>query len=228
MWVFQWSKSSIWLAALKYSHHKHDDVIKWKLLPRYWPFVRGIHRSPVNSPYKGQWRGALMFSLICAWLNGWANNREAGDLGRHRGHYDVTAKLLCSCVAWRVLLWYVKYLCELCGEWCMNAGRACRWRINYLTFYNNLVLCIYYITHVFNPTATSTLKINNDAKFVVTGGTGSCRDNHRGHQWRQSWHYAKPRFSANVFITPRFVEPVKWIIIGSGNGMVPVWHSAIH
>ena len=34
--------------------------------PRYWPFVRGIHRWPVNSPHKGQWRGALMFPLICA------------------------------------------------------------------------------------------------------------------------------------------------------------------
>ena len=44
----------------------HDDVIKWKHFPRNWPFVRGIHRSPVNSPHKGQWRGALMFSLICA------------------------------------------------------------------------------------------------------------------------------------------------------------------
>ena len=32
----------------------HDDVIKWKHFPRYWPFVRGIHRSPVNSPHKGQ------------------------------------------------------------------------------------------------------------------------------------------------------------------------------
>ena len=39
----------------------HDDVIKWKNFPRYCPFVRGIHRSPVNSPHKGQWRGALMF-----------------------------------------------------------------------------------------------------------------------------------------------------------------------
>ena len=46
----------------------------------HWPFVRGIHRSPVNSPHKGQWRGALMFSLICAWINAWVNNREAGDL----------------------------------------------------------------------------------------------------------------------------------------------------
>ena len=42
----------------------HDDVIQWKHFPRYWPFVRGIDRSPVNSPYKGQWCGALMFSLI--------------------------------------------------------------------------------------------------------------------------------------------------------------------
>ena len=69
----------------------HDDVIKWKHFPRYWPFVRGIHRSSVNSPHKGQWRRALMFSLICARINGWVNNGEAGDLRRHRAHYDVIA-----------------------------------------------------------------------------------------------------------------------------------------
>ena len=44
---------------------------------------------PVNSPHKGQWRGAVMFSLICAQINGWVNNGEAGDLRRHCGHYDV-------------------------------------------------------------------------------------------------------------------------------------------
>ena len=43
----------------------HDDVIKWKHFPRCWPFVRVIHRSPVDSPHKGQWRGAWIFSLIC-------------------------------------------------------------------------------------------------------------------------------------------------------------------
>ena len=53
-------------------------------------FCAGIHRSPVNSPYKDQWRGALMFSLICACTNGWVNNREADDLRRHRTHYNVT------------------------------------------------------------------------------------------------------------------------------------------
>ena len=51
----------------------------------YWPFVRGIHRSPVNSLHKGQWRGALMFALICAWINGC----EAGDLRCHRTRYDI-------------------------------------------------------------------------------------------------------------------------------------------
>ena len=44
---------------------------------------------PVNSPHKGQWRGALMFSFIYAWINDWVNNREAGDLRRLDGHYDV-------------------------------------------------------------------------------------------------------------------------------------------
>ena len=69
----------------------HDNVIKWKHFLRYWPFVRGIHRSPVNSPHKGKWRGVLILSLICAWINGWVNNREAGDLRRHSAHYDVIA-----------------------------------------------------------------------------------------------------------------------------------------
>ena len=71
----------------------HDDVIKWKHFPRCWPFVRGIHRSPVNSPHKGQWRRALMFSLIYSWINSWVNNYGAGDLRRHLAHYGVTVML---------------------------------------------------------------------------------------------------------------------------------------
>ena len=67
----------------------HDDVIKWKHFPRYWPFVRGIPQSPVNSPHKGQWRGALMFSLMCVWINDWVNNRDGGDLRCYRTDYDV-------------------------------------------------------------------------------------------------------------------------------------------
>ena len=67
----------------------HDDVIKWKNFPRHWPFVRGIHRSLVNSLHKGQWSGALMFSLIYVWINDWVNNHKAGDLRRYHAHFDV-------------------------------------------------------------------------------------------------------------------------------------------
>ena len=67
----------------------YDDVIKWKNLTRYWPFVR----SPVNSPHNGQWRVALVFSLICAWMNGSVSNREAGDLKSHLTHHDVTVMI---------------------------------------------------------------------------------------------------------------------------------------
>ena len=70
---------------INWMNNSHDDVMKWKHLPRYWLFVR----SPVNSPHKGHWRGALIFSLICSWINGWINNREAGDLRRHRANYGV-------------------------------------------------------------------------------------------------------------------------------------------
>ena len=97
MWRYaQWMDIK---AAISHQSQFHDDV-KLKDFRRYWPFVRGIHRSPVNSPHKGQWRGALMFSLICAWINGWVNNREAGDLRRHRGHYYVNV----MCIPGRIII----------------------------------------------------------------------------------------------------------------------------
>ena len=72
--------------------HMQWNITWWRhqmeTFPIYWPLVRGIHRSPVDSPHKGQWRGALMFSLICTWTNG--NNRDASDLRRYRAHCDVT------------------------------------------------------------------------------------------------------------------------------------------
>ena len=94
----------------------HDDVIKWKYYPRYWPFVWGIHRSAVNSLHKGQWRGSLMFSLICAWINGWLNNGEAGDLRCHRTHYDVTVIVQ---ILWDMVLisWVNVLICWKCGCW---------------------------------------------------------------------------------------------------------------
>ena len=65
-----------------------DDVIKWKHFPRNWPFVRGIHRSRWFPRTKAS-DAELWCFFICAWINDWVNNREAGDLRRYRGHYDV-------------------------------------------------------------------------------------------------------------------------------------------
>ena len=85
--IFQKHRGKAWFARLVFERARydlwHDDVIKWKHFPRYWPFVRGIHQSPVNSPHKGQWRGALMLSLVGAWINGRVNNRGASDLRRY-------------------------------------------------------------------------------------------------------------------------------------------------
>ena len=79
----------------------HDDITIWKRFSHMMaspngnisPLLtlwEGIHRSPMDSPHDGQWRGALMFSLTWPWTNGWANNRYGGDLRYHCAHYDVT------------------------------------------------------------------------------------------------------------------------------------------
>ena len=82
--VWQINTSTVVNQLIKSIHFNvvidHDDVIKWKHILRYWPFVRGIHRWPAISLHKGQWRRALVFSLICVWINGCVNNGQTGDL----------------------------------------------------------------------------------------------------------------------------------------------------
>ena len=65
----------------------HDDGHQMETFSALLAFCAG--NSPVNSPHKGQWRGASMFSSICAWINGWVNNSEASDLRCHHTHYDI-------------------------------------------------------------------------------------------------------------------------------------------
>ena len=73
---------------------QHDDIIKWKDFPHYWPFVWGIHRSPVNSPHKAS-DGKLWCSIWSVpWINSWVNNSETGDLRHHHTHYDVTVMIM--------------------------------------------------------------------------------------------------------------------------------------
>ena len=94
-WVRIMTFSSLWLLRFdvdKNPNWFHDGIIKWKHFRRHWPLVRGIHRSLLISPHKGQWCGAL----TCAWINGWVkkNNWDTGDLRHHRAHYDVTVLCL--------------------------------------------------------------------------------------------------------------------------------------
>ena len=103
----------------------HDDVVKWKYFPRYWPFVRIIHRSPVNYPHKGQWRGVLMFSLICAWINGRVNNGEADDLRPHRSLYDVTVMAIDEAI------WYSP-TCKFTGNVRVISLLKCFWKLSIL------------------------------------------------------------------------------------------------
>ena len=80
----------------KYSHpfHQHPWHSWWRHQKETFSALLGICAGnspvPVITTHKGQWRGALMFSLICVWIKSWVNNREAGDLRRHHAHSDVT------------------------------------------------------------------------------------------------------------------------------------------
>ena len=65
----QHSGDSVTTSVFSEKYEPHDDAIKWKHFPCYWPFVRGIHRSPVNSLHKDQWRGASMFFLSNNWFS---------------------------------------------------------------------------------------------------------------------------------------------------------------
>ena len=79
-----------WKSCRKF--FSHEQWFKFRLFLQ-WTFCvvqKKIVTVPVNSPHKGQWRGSLMFSLICGWMNSWVNNHEAGDLTHIRAHYDVT------------------------------------------------------------------------------------------------------------------------------------------
>ena len=133
--------SGHWMDGRSHGRICHDDVIKWKHFPRYWPFVRGIHRSPVNSSHKGQWRGGLMFTLICVWINSCVNNREAGDLRRYCAHYGVT--VMCALywylghrwiITWCALVWLFIHVFHTYFRWSTPAPSYIE-KVSYLQKY---------------------------------------------------------------------------------------------
>ena len=140
---------------------EYDDVIKWKHFLRYWPLMQGIQRLPVNCPHKGQWREALMFSLICAWMNGWVNNRDTGYLRRHRAHYDVTVMLQgTSLVLGRWWLFFI------------TAPIKQPWRIRKMNHINSLITLIH-ITDKKTKHSKQTIRIFHGVLFMMTSSNGN-------------------------------------------------------
>ena len=87
----QRSKKEHYASCSRYTAFSfHDDVIKWKHFRVLLALFEGNPPVTGSSPHKGQWCRALMSSLICAWIYGWVNNQDAGDLRRYRADYDVT------------------------------------------------------------------------------------------------------------------------------------------
>ena len=81
------TKTDVWCHSMHFPFEYH---MMTSSNGNIFSVTRPLWGAPVNSPHKGQWRGALVFSLICAWGNGWANLRDAGDLRRNLAHYAVT------------------------------------------------------------------------------------------------------------------------------------------
>ena len=120
-----------WDTPLQWRHNEHNGTMAWRChFPCYWPFVRGIHRSPVNSPHKGQWHGALLFSLICA-LNkrlskqswGWWFEMPSRSLWRHCNDYQ-TILYISYCMYWRHLQ------ARVSGIWTTNNSHGFWWYIS--------------------------------------------------------------------------------------------------
>ena len=82
--------------------------IIWTDLGKFSHWIFHLLLWPVNSPHKGQWSGALMFPLICAWINVWGNNHESGDFRPHRAHYDVIVVKFTT--AWLCYITLCKYI----------------------------------------------------------------------------------------------------------------------
>ena len=98
IYIFMCVRSSI--PSLQRSEYGHMWVPWWRhqmeTVSALLAICAGNSPVPGEFPNKGQWRGALMFSLIWARINGWVNNHEAGDLRRHPTHCDVIVMLACQ------------------------------------------------------------------------------------------------------------------------------------
>ena len=121
--------------------HYHDDVIKWKHFPRYWPFVREIHRSPVNSPIQRPVTRSfdIFFDLRLnkrlskqSW--GWWFETPSWSLWRHCNdvfvvHYDVPNHRQLDCLFKIFFRIWTKTTSKLRTYWPLWEVSTCEWLI---------------------------------------------------------------------------------------------------
>ena len=136
-----------------------------EIFSRYWPFVRGIHRSPVNSSHKSQWRGAMMCSLIWVWTNSWTNTGDTGDLRRHYSHYDVI-----------VMLWSIL---SISSTHCCHFFNTLRPKQNERNFADDIFKCIFLNENVWISSKIS-------LKFVPKGPNNNIPALVQIMAWRRS------------------------------------------
>ena len=111
-----------------------------------------------NSPHKGQWRGALMFSLICAWINGWVNNREAGDLRRYRTHCVVIVMSSANISSFQITIMFVpRQKCQSTSCWTLFICQTMKATKSWNLFLQNTFYSIPFKFHIMT---------NNKRKFV--------------------------------------------------------------
>ena len=135
---------SNWLGA---SLESHDDVIKWKHFSRYWPLCgdcTGHRWIPLTKATDAE---LLCFLWSAPWINGWVNNREAGESRRHRAHHDV---ILMTLGLWDTLVsswsWHTVYRADsrfAPSQW--ETALLCNDVSNWLGASLESALCIYKI-----------------------------------------------------------------------------------
>ena len=161
--VLMWRDCNDWTSALvghsflalkfegRHSIYPIGIVVKYcfKLLYHAWwrhqmeTFSALLAICAGNSPVIGEflqkagWHGALMFSLICAWINGWVNNGDAGDLTRHRAHYDV-AVMVCKCIGAKPSGWYSTQIASQPFNSCIEIflvelSRNIKWHLHFVS-----------------------------------------------------------------------------------------------
>ena len=74
-----WNKSHENAICIRDPLCRGDNVMAWIRFPYYCPFVRGIHRWPVDSPHKG----TVMWTfdvLLLVWISCLTDSEVASDL----------------------------------------------------------------------------------------------------------------------------------------------------